>query len=56
MYTGSFIYKENQNLILTSSRDKSLICVISLPKIYDMFDAEMIFSKDVAFKFTRNCA
>lgn len=52
-----FIYKGNQEFILTSNRDELLTHAINLLVTDEVFGAKIIYLKGVMpFKFTRNCA
>lgn len=47
MCTVSFIYKGNQEFVLTSNRDESPVRATNLPAIYEEFGTKMIYPKDV---------
>ncbi|WP_430409891.1 NRDE family protein [Kordia sp.] len=47
MCTVSFIYKENQEFVLTSSRDESPMRVAKSPDTYEITGTKMIYPKDV---------
>lgn len=46
MCTVSFIYKENKDFVLTSSRDESPMRATILPTVYEIVNTKMIFPKD----------
>jgi hypothetical protein len=46
MCTVSFIYKGNQDFVLTSNRDESPLRATNLPSVYEVFGAKMIYPKD----------
>ncbi|WP_298418279.1 NRDE family protein [uncultured Kordia sp.] len=47
MCTVSFIYKGNQEFVLTSSRDEFPARVANMPATYDVLGAKMVYPKDV---------
>ena len=46
MCTVSFIYKGNEQFVLTSNRDESPMRETLKPSIYNALDTKMMFPKD----------